>query len=441
MGRSTTVDAQTLAEWVLDAGARTLDLVGDLTDEQLRGPRCESVNPLLWELGHIAWFYEKWVLRHALGREPLQPDVDVLYDSAAVGHDTRWDLSLPSRPGTLAYMNRVRDRVLEALHATSGDGRLAYFAQYAVFHEDMHGEAFLYTRQTLGYPPPALPPLDPSLAPGDLPCPGRAGDVAVPGGVFLLGADDDGRFVFDNEKWAHPVELHGFKISTTAVSQEQFADFIADGGYQRRELWNDAGWQWRAAACADCPVYWRRDGTGWLRRHFNEWVPLEVERPMIHVNWYEADAWCRWAGRRLPTEAEWEAAAAGVPDDVTGGLSNLKRRFPWGDGFPTAATANLDGRTSGTIAVAALPAGDSAFGCRQMIGNVWEWTASDFLPYPGFEADPYREYSQPWFGSHKVLRGGCWATSSRLIRNTWRNYYTPDRRDVWAGFRSCERCD
>jgi iron(II)-dependent oxidoreductase len=149
---------------------------------------------------------------------------------------------------------------------------------------------------------------------------------------------------------------------------------------------------------------------------------------VIHVNWYEADAYCRWAGRRLPTEAEWEAAAAG-PDP--------KRRFPWGDEPPDPTRANLDGTALGCCDVAACPAGDSGFGCRQMFGNVWEWTASDFGPYPGFVPDPYKEYSQPWFGTHKVLRGGAWPTRARLLRTTWRNFYTPDRRDVWAGFRTC----
>jgi iron(II)-dependent oxidoreductase len=157
---------------------------------------------------------------------------------------------------------------------------------------------------------------------------------------------------------------------------------------------------------------------------------------MVHVNAYEAEAWCRWAGRRLPTEAEWEAAAAGEPAGH-GGLADAKRRFPWGDDPPTPERANLDGFAMGAADVDAHPAGDSAFGCRQMVGNVWEWTADAFGPYPGFVVDPYAEYSRPWFGNHRVLRGGCWVTRARLLRNTWRNFYTPDRRDVWAGFRTC----
>ena len=165
----------------------------------------------------------------------------------------------------------------------------------------------------------------------------------------------------------------------------------------------------------------------WLRRAFDRWAPLEPNRAMLHVNWFEADAYCRWRGRRLPTEAEWEFAAGGLE----------KTRFPWGEEPPTPARANLDWRGGGAVDADAWPEGDSSAGCRQLIGNVWEWTATVFGPYPGFVADPYKEYSQPWFGDHMVLRGGCWATRSRLIRNTWRNFYKPDRRDVWAGFRTC----
>jgi iron(II)-dependent oxidoreductase len=428
----------TLADWVSDAGRRTCDLVADLTDEQLLGPRLATINPPRWELGHLAWFTEKWVLRHAGGRSPLRADADALYDSAAVPHAVRWDLPLPSRADTLAYLGRVRDEVLAVL-GRGPSRHEAYFVLLSVFHEDMHGEAFLYTRQTLGYPRPAGSSL---LAPragpdsrgesattgGPLP-----GDVEVPGGVFQLGATPAEPFVFDNEKWAHPVEVRPFAIARAPVTQAEFAAFVEAGGYARRELWSEAGWRWRVEAGARHPVYWERAQGGWLRRDFDRWVPLEPDRPVIHVNWYEADAYCRWAGRRLPTEAEWEAAAA-APG---GELSAPKRRFPWGDDPPAATRANLDGHVLGCCDVAARPAGDSAFGCRQMIGNVWEWTASDFGPYPGFVPDPYKEYSQPWFGTHKVLRGGAWPTRARLLRNTWRNFYTPDRRDVWAGFRTC----
>lgn len=259
------------------------------------------------------------------------------------------------------------------------------------------------------------------------------GDVFVPGGTFMLGATPDEPFVFDNEKWAHPVPLRSFAIARAPVTQSEFAAFVEDDGYRRRELWSEAGWHWRQTARAEQPLYWQRQRDGWLRRDFDRWLPLEPHRPVLHVNWYEAEAYCRWAGRRLLSEVEWEAAAAASGPDLAG----PKRRFPWGDSPPDATRAHLDGYALGCCDVAALPDGDSAWGCRQMIGNVWEWTADDFGPYPGFTPDPYRDYSQPWFTSHKVLRGGAWMTRGRLLRNTWRNFYQPDRRDVWAGFRTC----
>lgn len=430
---ATTVEplsARQIQDWVKDAHERTIRLVDDLSDEQLMGKPLDIINPLLWEIGHVAWFHEIWLLRRTLGREPIRADADSLYDSMAIPHDTRWDLPLPSRRQTYEYMGAVRDEACEALERHGDDPRVLYHGMYSVFHEDMHGEAFCYTRQTLGYPAPALGAAPETAGSGALP-----GDVEVaPPAGFELGARRDEWFVFDNEKWAHPAPLAPFAIARAPVTQGEFAVFVDDGGYRRRELWSDEGWRWRQgeqAEEADRPVYWRRaeDGAGWQRRDFDRWRPLEPDRPMIHVSWHEAQAYCRWAGRRLPSEAEWEAAAT-----LAGGE---KRRFPWGPEAPTPERADLDGYRLGCVDAGALAAGDSPAGCRQMMGGVWEWTDSVFGPFPGFTPDPYLEYSQPWFGTRKVLRGGAWPTRGRMLRATYRNYYTPDRRDVWAGFRTC----
>ncbi|MBO0887076.1 MAG: SUMF1/EgtB/PvdO family nonheme iron enzyme, partial [Acidimicrobiales bacterium] len=356
----------------------------------------------------------------------------------------------------LAYLSDTAERVAARVEASEATDVVRHLARYAVHHEDWHIEALTYARQTLGYPPPAPDGTEapPGTDAGPLP-----GDVVVPGGRFLLGAVRSEPFVFDNEKWAHPCELSRFAVSRSAVSQSEFAAFVEDGGYRRRELWGEDGWSWREAAEAEGPAYWRRAGQGpagqgpagqgpagqgWERRHFDRWVPLEPHRPMVHVSWFEAMAYCRWAGRRLPSEAEWEAAAIGTPAGTPrrgavaeAGLSfPERRRWPWGDEPLARGRANLDGAQGGTLDVAAVPGGDSVFGCRQMLGNVWEWTSSVFLPYPGFERDAYKENSEPWFGSRFVLRGGSWATPARLVRPTLRNYFTPDRRDVYAGFRT-----
>jgi iron(II)-dependent oxidoreductase len=450
-GESRVTIAQ-LIEALKETRARTLELVDDLDETQFIGPRLQIVNPLRWEIGHVAWFQEFWVLRR-LGRQlPILKHGDELYDSARVAHDTRWNLPLLERDETLAYMGQVLERVIEqtsygSRSLTEPEGYDAeYFLNLVLLHEQMHDEAITYTRQTHSYSRPAIgisiKQVDDVAVADSLPAIQAGnyltGDAEIPGGKFPRGSASEQGFVFDNEQRAHEVEIAPFAISKTAVTNGEFKYFVEDGGYRRNELWTEEGWQWRKTASAEHPVYWRREGNDrWLRRNFDEWVTLNKRLPVIHVNWHEADAYCRWASRRLPTEVEWELAASAEPATKGRGISTHKRRYPWGDDSPTPERANLDWRAMGCIPVNALPAGDSAFGCRQMIGNVWEWTASDFRPYPGFVAGPYKEYSVPWFGDHKVLRGGCWVTRSHLIRNTYRNFYTPDRRDVWAGFRTC----
>jgi len=350
-------DLQTL---VVDARGRTLDLVRDLSDEQFRVPLLRTINPFLWEIGHIAFFQEYWVLRNAAGRSPMIADGEGLYDSAKVAHDSRWHLPLPTRADTVRYMEEVRDRVLDNLSCDS------YFVLLSIFHEDMHDEAFLITRQTLSYPVP------PALKVTDAPAVNisAVGDISIPGGDYRIGSSADEEFIFDNEKWMHTVNVRPFRIARSLVTQDEFRTFIDATGSPH-------------------PVYWKRDANGaWLRRHFDRWISLEPDRPVSNISWSEADAYCRWAGRRLPTEFEWEVAA----------------------------------RTGG---------------CDQMFGSVWQWTSNDFLPYTGFSEDPYKEYSSPWFQTHKTLRGGAWSTRSRMMRPAYRNFYTPDRRDIWAGIRTC----
>lgn len=420
-----------LQEWVTDARARTFAMVDDLTDEQMRVPYMPMVNPFVWEVGHAIWFQEWFVLREGLGRPARSERLDAFFDSAKVGHERRWYLEMPPRAEVTAYGEQIRDEVIECLASDASDD-LRYMVHLSVSHEDMHQEAFAYMRQTLGYPaPPWLPePSVPAAAPPPVE------DVQIPGGTAVVGAEQDGSFVLDNEKWAHEVDVAPFSMSATPVTQSQYAGFVVDGGYDRADLWTDAGWRWRQANGASRPVYWRGDAAGWQRRHFDRWRDLEPDLPVHHVCWYEAQAYCRWAGRRLPTELEWEvAASSSIEGDA---LSTARRTYPWGD-HPAAdpERANLDGAGGGYWPVDVAAEADTPSGLRQMLGNVWEWTSSDFLPYPGFALDPYKEYSEPWFGARKVLRGGCWMTRTRMLRPTWRNFFTPNRRDVFAGFRTC----
>ena len=427
------VTAARLADMLRDSRDRTLELVAGLSPEQLVGPRLDIVNPLLWEIGHLAWFHEHFALRLLDGGDTLLPDADRLYNSAVVPHDTRWDLPLPSLDRTLDYMRAVQDALVSRLDRPVASEEESFLYQLTTFHEDMHDEAFTYTRQTLGYPEPKFRG---SRSPADADAGAWPGDVEVPGGRFVLGSSPAAPFVFDNEKWAHPVTVGPFRIARAPVTNAEFAAFVAEGGYRQRKFWDEPGWHWRESVGAEHPIYWMGDGSGhWAVRRFDREEALRPHQPVIHVNWHEASAWCRWAGRRLPTEVEWEVAAAAEPTGE-GGLGERKRTYPWGEAAPTARHANLDAVALGCVDVAACGEGDSPWGCRQMIGNVWEWTESTFEPYPGFSPDVYEEYSEPWFGTRKVLRGGAWATRGRMINTNYRNFFPPDRRDVLAGFRT-----
>ena len=417
-------EGEGLAEALREARARTLATYADLDWEAL--PPCiASVNPPLWELAHIAWFQEFWCLRDGARLESAKPkaallaEADRLFDSGSVPHHDRWHLAYPTREAISRYMEQTLEATLDALERTPEAER--YFFRLALFHEDMHGEALLMTLQTLGFAPPGIECLEPPPSVAQ-----RARDVFFQGGEFLQGTVAERReFVFDNEKWAHVASVRPFAISAAPVTQGEFAAFVEEGGYCRREFWTAEGWQWREAACAHAPCYWRRDGAGWLVRRFDRWWPIDFAAPMVHVSLHEAQAFCRWADRRLPSEAEWEFAARnGGADD----------RYPWGD--EPAQCAGLDLRYRGASFAIDEPH-PSRSGLRHLMGNVWEWTASPFAPYPGFRPDPYREYSEPWFHTHYVLRGGSFATRSRLVHNRFRNFYLPERADAFAGFRTC----
>ena len=422
-------DEAVLARWLAASQALTLALFASIEGPRLTVPLIPIVNPPLWELGHVGWFQEFWLHRRGDFEAPsLLPGADSLYDSSRVAHDTRWSLELPDLAATHRYLEAVFHRSMALLSGGALSDESAYFAQLSIFHQDMHNEAFCYMWQTLGYPLALSAPPEPA-DPGE-----SAGDIEIPAGAMELGARPEEGFVFDNEKWAHPITLPAFAIARHAVSNAEFAAFAEDGGYQRREFWSEAGWRMREQLQWVCPRYWRKDSGAWRVRRFDRELPLAPGEPVMHVSFHEAEAYCRWAGRRLPSEAEWERAAATAPGEIS------KRRYPWGEGSdaPIERLARLDARWAGPAAVRDYPGGISGWGAVQMLGNVWEWTASPFAPYPGFAADPYRDYSAPWFGGdYRVLRGGSFVTPRRLIRNTWRNFYKPERADLFCGFRTC----
>jgi gamma-glutamyl hercynylcysteine S-oxide synthase len=430
------LNVQQITAMLDDARAATLPFLDGLSGDALMGPKLAIVNPILWEIGHVIWFQEHFILRQTDGRPPLRPHADALFDSAHVAHDDRWDLPLPTLDWIKAYGVDVRDALLARLSAPTASEADSYLYRLVTFHEDMHAEAFAYSRQTLGLPQVSTSSRTESIMRTEGPWPG---EVAVPGGTFELGASPDAAFAFDNEKWAHPQTVVPFRIARAPVTNSEFAEFAAADGYRNRALWSPQGWAWVQSTKTQTPAYWQGTPGAWRLQWYDKLIDLQPHHPVMFVNWHEANAYCAFAHRRLPTELEWEVAATGEPSE-DGSLRRHKRLQPWGSSdtdTPSDQLANLDNGAGRLIVVGACAAGDSAFGCRQMMGNIWEWTASDFKPYPGFSPDIYQDYSQPWFGDRKVLRGGCWATRSRLVTPVYRNFFPPDRRDIFAGFRTC----
>lgn len=427
---------------------KTLDLVRSLPAEKLSVPYHPGVNPPVWELGHSAFFYEFFILQ-ALDKAPsYDPAMDEIWDSFHLDHADRWSQSLfPSREETLVYVNTVYEAILARIQDKPLTDEDLYLYKYSIFHQNMHIESMIWCRQTVGYPRPPTASSEPMRSVAGAPA---LGDTTIPSGVYLIGMPDSSErrattdFAFDNEKPRFEVKLSRFAISRTLVTNREFLAFVEDGGYEREAFWSQGGRKWLrterdiafgtdAPPCMSPPrhpLYWKRQGDTWLQRHFDRWVPLEPDYPAIHISFWEAEAYCNWAGRRLPTEYEWEAAA----------LGNRKgqpfRRYPWGDTMD-ARRVDMDGHCMAQAPVTAFPEGDGVFGCRQMLGTAWEWTSSQFLPYDGFGVDMYPFMSTLQFGSHKTTRGGSCATSSLLIRGTYRQAYLPERTDVFVGFRTC----
>lgn len=372
-------DRQVLAAALADSRAHTLALLDAYTaalGDILVVPDSAQLNPPRWEAGHIGWFQDYWIARNqqrelGIACDPdharpagRMPQADALYNSSLVAHATRWKLDLPDLAATRAYLAHGIAETLELLATTPHTDAALYFFRLALFHEDMHGEAGIYMAQALDIPLPAaiaerLP------APNRLPS--EAHLLAFPAQTWVLGWHGDG-FAFDNELAAHDVIVPAFDIDSEVVTWRRYLPFVEQTG-------------------APPPRYLRRHEGGWERRIFGRWEALPLDAPAVHLRWDEADAWCRWAGRRLPSEAEWEIAAETHP------------AFCW--------------------------------------GQVWEWTASRFTPYPGFAPHPYRDYSAPWFNDRYVLRGASRATSPRMAHPRYRNFFTPERNDLHTGFRSC----
>ncbi|WP_285663842.1 ergothioneine biosynthesis protein EgtB [Actinorhabdospora filicis] len=422
---STDARARAAAD-LLRARARSTILT-DVGDDDLTRQHSPLMSPLVWDLAHIGNQEELWLVRDVGRREPVRDDIDRLYDAFKHPRATRPSLPLLGPGEARAYVRTVRDKVLDILDTVPLEGARLVDGGFAfgmiAQHEQQHDETMLATHQLReGDPALTAPPPPPSIA--DV---GR--EVLVPGGPFTMGTSAE-PWALDNERPAHEVDVASFHIDTAPVTNAQYAVFIDDGGYLDPRWWSPEGWHHRVHKGLVRPMHWHGDGTC---THFGVRAPIDPAAPVVHVCYHEAAAYAAWAGRRLPTEAEWEKAARHDPE------TGRSRRYPWGDADPGEAHANLGQRHLRPAPVGAYPAGASPLGVHQLIGDVWEWTSSDFHGYPGFAAFPYREYSEVFFGTeYKVLRGGSFGTDAVACRGTFRNWDLPVRRQIFAGFR-CAR--
>jgi iron(II)-dependent oxidoreductase len=422
-----------IATELVAARDRTTLLTTAVDEADLVRQHSPLMSPLVWDLAHVANQEELWLLREVGGRTPMHPEIDPLYDAFEHPRAERPTLPLLPPGEARGYGHEVRGRVLDLLERIDlgplGVGpreQTQFLFGMVAQHEAQHDETMLATHQLRVGPPVLSADLPPS-APAD--ASSLPPEVLVPGGPFTMGTSTEA-WALDNERPAHTVHVPAFYLDTTPVTNAAYAEFIADGGYDNPRWWTADGWAHRQRAGLTAPLFWQWEGE-WVRVSFGVTAPIIPNEPVLHVCWYEADAYARWAGRRLPTEAEWEKAARYDP------AAGRSRRYPWGDDDPSGSLANLGQRHLRPAPAGSYPAGAAPCGARQLIGDVWEWTSSDFLPYPEFVAWPYKEYSEVFFGpEYKVLRGGAFGVSPVACRSTFRNWDYPIRRQIFAGFRT-----
>jgi iron(II)-dependent oxidoreductase len=428
--------AEPIARALAETRAATLRLF-DLCDERdLHESPGFGYRPIIWHLAHMGVFEAYWLLQKAGGQPAPDARYERIFDPISTPREE--SKNLPTRAEMESYLSRVRDSVLGYLEGFDFDSRDplkrgGYIFRLVLEHEQQHQETLCYLLQLLDPSKKTRPTTTPVNDDGARVTNDGGEMVSVPAGEFLMGSAWDS-FAYDNEYPARAVFVPEFRIARAPVTNGEFARFVADGGYERREFWTEEGWSWREKEAWTHPLYWRRAGEGaWAERRMFDETPLEPEHPVTGVSFYESEAYARFTDKRLPTEAEWEKAAS------WDARSNTKRRFAWGDEAPDSSRCNYAMEHWGTTPVKDFPAGASPHGCLDMTGNVWEWTSTPFEAFHGFEPFPYPEYSQVWFdGDHRVLKGGSWATSASVLRTSFRNFFRRHFRIAFAGLRLAE---
>ena len=415
----------------------TLALFDLASEAELHKSPGFGFRPVIWHLAHTGAFESYWIAQRMMNLPPVDERYERIFDPIKTPREQSKDL--PSRREMEDYLRRARETTLTCLDKidfTQNDPLLhnGYVFDLVLEHERQHQETLAYLLHLLepskkrsnGASIKSTP--IGSVKPSDE-------MIAFPAADFPLGASAD-RFAYDNELPQHSVHVPAFKLERFPVTNERFAEFVQAGGYAKREWWDDEGWAWREKENVTAPLHWSRvNEDRWTARRMFDESELQADHPVCGISWFEARAFAGFAGKRLPTEAEWERAAS--CNQSTG----MKRRYAWGDEEPDHARCNFDNEFWGTTAVGAFPAGASPEGCLDLNGNVWEWTSSTFAGYPNFTAFPYREYSEEWFdGDHRVLKGGSWATRASILRTSFRNFFRRPFRIAFAGVRLAEDC-
>jgi iron(II)-dependent oxidoreductase len=419
-------------ELMTAARADTLGLFDMAREEDLHESPGFGFRPVIWHLAHIGVFEAYWILQKLMGQSAPDERYERIFDPINTPREE--SKNLPSRREMESFLARVREgvwRVLDEIHFDQREPLLrdAYVFHLVLEHEYQHQETLAYLLHLLAPEKKQRPLVAETARAHKEP---RREMMTIPAGPFEMGSIWPS-FAYDNELPIHTVHLPAFKLDRLLTTNEEYAQFVAEGGYERREWWSEEGWMWREREGWTCPLYWSLEGEdceGWrVRRMFDDGA-IEADHPVTGISWYEADAYARFAGKRLPTEAEWEKAASWDEARQT------KRRFSWGERAPDPALANFNNSYWGTTPVGAFPAGASPYGCLDMTGNVWEWMATAFDGFPGFKAFPYPEYSEVWFdGDHRVLKGGSWATRAPILRTSFRNFFRRPFRIAFAGIR------
>jgi gamma-glutamyl hercynylcysteine S-oxide synthase len=423
--RSAAAQRESVASGLIASRSRTLALT-DLDESELTAQHSPLMSPLVWDLAHIGQQEDLWLLRdgNAAAQGLLSAKIEKLYDAFEHPRASRVALPLLSPGEARRFIADVRGRVFDGLETAVDDVPEDLFAYVMVEqHEQQHVETMLATHQ--------LRAGEAMLGAGAALPPGRPvpkDSVLIPAGPFTLGVDGvDEPWSLDNERPAHRIDLPAYRIGRVPVTNAQWGEFIDAGGYGDPQWWSAAGWTHRQQAGLERPMFWSADGT---RRRFGLIEEVPANEPVQHVCYFEAEAFAAWAGARLPTEQEWEKACAWDPPAAR------RRRWPWGEADWSPELANLGGAGLRPAPVGAYPAGASAYGVEQMIGDVWEWTSSAFEPWPGFTPMLYADYSAPFFGGdYRVLRGGAWSVGGASIRPSFRNWDHPVRRQIFSGVR------